>query len=183
MANDTWDNSKPIDEYSTPVGAKNIVVSILNAYETNMVPIGFVQNFSFSQNKLTQRVFEVGSGVSRIAAGPNIVMANATRLVTDMDTLTGLVGSWGGAVGNVSFFDFDNSNRIFDTPINLVVSFYNKEGDLIRHIVIRGCIITAENFSVNAGDVVTFENVAFEGTKVEIFGGLTSAETAEGSPS
>ena len=182
MANDTWDNSKPIDQYSNPVGAKNIVVSILNAYETNMVPIGFVQNFSFSQNKLTQRVFEVGSGVSRIAAGPNIVMANATRLVTDMDTLTGLIGYWGGS-GSTTIFEFDNSNRIFDTPINLVLSFYSKEGDLIKHIVIRGCIITAENFSVNAGDVVTFENVAFEGTKVEIFGGLASAETAEGSPS
>jgi len=178
MANDTWDNSKPIDEYSSPIGAKNIVIGILNGTETDMTPIGFVQNFSFSQNKLTQRVFEIGSGISRIVAGPNIVMANATRLVTDMDTLTGLVGTWGS-----SWFEFDNSNPLFDNPINLVVSFYKSDGTLINHVVIRGCIITAENFSVNAGDVVTFENVAFEGTKVENLGELPlTGETGTGEP-
>ncbi len=171
MANDTWNstwnNSEPIDSTANPVGAKNIVISILNDTETDMIPIGFVQNFSFSQNKLTQRVFEIGSGVSRIAAGPNIVMANATRLVTDKDTLTGLIGSRG-----TQRFDFDNSYFLFDYPVNLVVSFYDRDTNPIQHVVIRGCIITAENFSVNAGDVVTFENVAFEGTKVENFGGL-----------
>jgi len=168
MANETWNNAKPIDATANPVGAKNIVIGILNGTEDDIIPIGFVQNFSFSQNKLTQRVFEVGSGVSRIAAGPNIVMANATRLVTDMDTLTGLVG-----LGGMYWFEFDNSNPVFDIPVNLVVSFYNRDGGLIQHTVIRGCIITAENFSVNAGDVVTFENVAFEGSKVENLG-LTS---------
>jgi len=176
MANGTWDNSKPIDEYSSPIGAKNIVIGILDVDENSITPIGLVQNFSFSQNKLTQRVFEVGSGVSRIAAGPNIVMANATRLVTDKDTLTGIAGSWGS-----SWFEFDNSNPLFDNPINLVVSFYDKNGKLIQHTVIRGCIITAENFSVNAGDVVTFENVAFEGTKVENLGELPlTGETGTG---
>ena len=168
MANETWNNAEPIDATANPVGAKNIVIGILDIAETSVSPIGFVQNFSFSQDKLTQRVFEIGSGVSRIAAGPNIVMANATRLVTDVDTLTGLIGTQG-----IPSFDFDNSNQIFDKPKNLVVSFYKSDGTLINHVVIRGCIITAENFSVNAGDVVTFENVAFEGTKVENLG-LTS---------
>jgi len=177
MANDTWDNSKPIDQHSNPVGAKNIVIQILNASETNMTPIGFVQNFSFSQNKLTQRVFEVGSGVSRISAGPNIVMANATRLVTDMDTLTGIVGYWG-----TPNFEFDNSKKMFDEPVNLVVSFYHSDGTLVNHVVIRNCIITAENFSVNAGDVVTFENVAFEGTKVENLGTLGNGTSTGASP-
>ena len=103
-------------------------------------------------------------------------MANATRLVTDKDTLTGIAGSWGS-----SWFEFDNSNPLFDNPINLVVSFYDKNGKLIQHTVIRGCIITAENFSVNAGDVVTFENVAFEGTKVENLGELPlTGETGTG---
>ena len=170
MANETWNNAEPIDATANPVGAKNIVIGILDIAETSVSPIGFVQNFSFSQDKLTQRVFEIGSGVSRIAAGPNIVMANATRLVTDKDTLTGIAGSWGS-----SWFEFDNSNPLFDNPINLVVSFYKSDGTLINHVVIRGCIITAENFSVNAGDVVTFENVAFEGSKVENLGSLFSS--------
>ena len=167
MANETWDNSKPIDATANPVGAKNIVIGILNGTGDDIIPIGFVQHFSFSQDKMTQRVFEIGSGVSRISAGPNIVMANATRLVSDVDTLTGLI-----AFKGLSWFEFDNSASIFDKPVDLVVSFYDRDGSLIQHVAIRGCIITAENFSVNAGDVVTFENVAFEGTKVENLGAL-----------
>jgi len=147
-------------------------------------PIGVVLNFNVAQNKMTQRIFEIGSGKSFIATGPTIAVFTATRALIMGPTFMGILKHGTTHTPPESYnpktFIFDLSDPVFDRPYLFVVMFYsptvtqNVEEDvssiqtlassreIIGAIALEGCVLSAHNVSVNAGDVLVFENVNFE---------------------
>ncbi len=152
-------------------------------------PIGVVQNISVGQNKMTQRVFEIGSAKSFISTGPTVAMFSATRALIMGPTLVGIlkhgVTHTDPSTFDPKYFIFDISKADFDRPFAFVILFYAptvtqnieedtsslallKQGtkEVIGGIVLEGCVISSQNFAINAGDVITFENVTFEAEAV-----------------
>lgn len=152
-------------------------------------PIGVVQNISVGQNKMTQRVFELGSAKSYISTGPTVAMFSATRALIMGPTFIGIlkhgVAHTDPTSFNPKYFVFDISQTDFDRPFAFVILFYAptvlknieentsslsllKQGtkEVIGGIVLEGCVISSQNFAINAGDVITFENVTFEAEAV-----------------
>jgi len=153
-------------------------------------PIGLVQNFTVGQNKMSQRVFEVGSEKSFIVTGPTVANFSATRLLVMGPTLVGILKH---GVTNTdpdrydpAYFKFDIADKLLDRPFVFVLLFYaptvqqNIEEELgtfsasnaitsneiAGAVALEYCVLTTQSFGVNAGDVVIFENVTFEAGKV-----------------
>lgn len=192
-----WNPSEHVDKIDNlaNISAKHILLNIgldnnqkpARTFEnlSQFKPIGVVQNITVGQNKMTQRFFEVGSGKSFIGTGPTIATFSATRTLIQGSTLLGLL-KHGGQTAKSTFL-FDLSDPVFDLPYVFVMLFYSPKvaenisedisgilrsgfinsKEIIGAVALENCIISGHNMGLNAGDVLIFENVTFEVSRVK----------------
>ena len=141
--------------------------------ESDLYPVGLLQQFTFSQSRQVAPMQTIGSGrayfttgksmvqfnIARLfAKGPNLLKALYSNAVTAGVDLTKF-GERPIATGTPNFA-VNLDSELFLIPFGLQVIFRDKANNSLGGVYLESCMINSYNLGLSAGQNVMLENVA-----------------------
>lgn len=160
---------------------------------TNLVPIGLVQNVQVSQNKQMQQLFEIGSrqpffvpgrtivqvGISRVLFdGPSLMRAlytkgdaaaqtyNGAEIASDATQAELPSAPFGNAPTTDGEFFINLASKFFNAPTGLGFMLHDMDNEPYGGFYLENCYFQTHSFSLAGQQTVLLENVGIRAGRI-----------------
>jgi len=195
-----WDfansNVQPITDMGDFLSSESVVVfsgPATYSDNTNLIPVGLVQNVQVSQNKQMQQLFEIGSrqpffvpgrtivqvGISRVLFdGPSLMRAlytkgddtavtfNGSEIASDAAQAELPTAPYGNTPATDGNFFINLASKFFNAPTGLGFMLHDMENDAYGGFYLENCYFQTHSFSLAGQQTVLLENVGIRAGRI-----------------
>jgi len=146
--------------------------------ETDLFPIGIVQNVGIQQQKLINQLYEIGSKEPFLIPGRTMAQIQLARVVFNGDNILAFlynpestagdaVNADAGIEGTSAKIYLNLASELFNKGIDIAIVIHDSEDEAVGAFIFRECYIQSHGMNISSNQTIVAENISLRCKKIE----------------
>jgi len=146
--------------------------------ETDLFPIGIVQNVGIQQQKQINQLYELGSKEPFLIPGRTMAQIQLARVIFNGDNILAFLynpestggldeNEDAGIEGANTKIYLNLASELFNKGIDIAIIVHDSEDEAVGAFIFRECYIQSHGMNISANQTIVAENISLRCKKVE----------------